>query len=95
MANRKNSPEKGNREANVLLEFRMADPMSDEILDANSQDVIDATIDHAADLALGPALSVNSHTRSIKLRFDVLANDDAEIYERVSKVVAIISARPT
>jgi hypothetical protein len=90
MASRKNSPGKSNREANVLLEFRMVDPMSDEVLDANSQDVIDAAVNHAADLALGPALSVNPHTCSIKLRFDVLANDDAEIYERVSKVVAII-----
>jgi len=90
MASEKSSPETSNREANVLLEFRMVDPMSAEVLDANSEDVMDAVLNHAADLALGPALAVNAHTCSIKLRFDVLAKSDAEIYERVSKIVAII-----
>jgi len=90
MASRKSSPETSTREANVLLEFRMVDPMSAEVLDANSEDVMKAVLDHGSDLALGPALAVNSHTCSIKLRFDVLAKDDAEIYERVSRIVAII-----
>jgi hypothetical protein len=90
VASKKSNSEASSREANVLLEFRMVDPMSAEVLDANSEDVIDAVINHAADLALGPALAVNPHTCSIKLRFDVLAEDDAGIYERVSKVVGII-----
>lgn len=89
MGSRKSSPE-STREANVLLEFRMVDPMSAEVLDANSEDVINAVLNHAADLALGPALAVNPHSCSIKLRFDVLAKDDAEIYGQVSKIVGII-----
>ncbi len=78
------------REANVLLEFRMVDPMSEEVLDANSDDVIEAVEAHAADIALGPVISLNMHSCSIKLRFDVLAANDAEIHKRVGKVIAII-----
>ncbi|HEV7483587.1 MAG TPA: hypothetical protein VGO13_10865 [Solirubrobacterales bacterium] len=79
-----------NREANVLLEFRMVDPMSEEVLDANSDDVIEAVEAHAADIALGPVISLNMHSCSIKLRFDVLAANDADIHKRVGKVIAII-----
>ncbi len=78
------------REANVLLEFRMVEPMSAEILDANSDDVLEAVIGHASDIALGPALALNTGTCSIKLRFDVLAKNDAEIHKQVGKVIAII-----
>jgi hypothetical protein len=90
MATRESSSEKVKREANVLLEFRMVDPMSAEVLDANAEDVIDAAVNHAADLALGPAIAVNPHTCSIKLRFDVLAEDDAAIHGQVSEVLRVI-----
>lgn len=78
------------REANVLIEFEMAEPMSEEVLDANSEDVIEAVEAHAADIALGPVIALNMHSCSIKLRFDVLAKSDAEIHKQIGKVIAII-----
>lgn len=91
MAKSENSnTEKTKREAHVLLEFRMVDPMSAEVLDANSDDVMEAVLNHASEIALGPALAVNARSCSIKLRFDVLSKSDAEIYKQVSQVVAII-----
>jgi FAD/FMN-containing dehydrogenase len=82
--------ETSSREANVLLEFQMVDPMSAEVLDANAEDVIEAVIEHAADTALGPAIAANPHECAIKLRFDVLAEDDAAILQQVSKVIQVI-----
>ena len=78
------------REANVLLELRMVEPMSAEVLDANSDDVMEAVTEHASDIALGPATALNTGTCSIKLRFDVLAKNDAEIHKQVGKVIATI-----
>ena len=78
------------REANVLIEFEMAEPMSEEVLDANSDDVIDAVEAHAADIALGPVIALNLHSCSIKLRFDVVAANDADIHKQIGKVIAII-----
>jgi hypothetical protein len=78
------------REANVLIEFRMTESMSEEVLDANSDDVLGAVEAHAGDIALGPAIALNLHSCSIKLRFDVLAKSDAEIYKQVAKIIAII-----
>jgi hypothetical protein len=68
----------------------MVDPMSAEVLDANAEDVIEAVAEHAADTALGPAIAVNEHDRAIKLRFDVLAEDDAAILQQVSTVIQVI-----
>lgn len=91
MAKSANSHKKDvEREANVLIEFRMTEPMSEEVLDANSDDVLEAVEAHAGNIALGPAIAINMHTCSIKLRFDVLAKSDAEIYKQVAKVIAII-----
>ncbi len=78
------------REANVLLELHMADPMSEDVLDANSDDVMKALLDGASDIALGPAVALNMHTCTIKLRFDVLGNTDAEIHKRIAKVLTVI-----
>ena len=78
------------REANVLLELQMVEPMSAEVLDANSDDVMDAVLGHAAEIALGPAVALNVRTCSIKLRFDVLAKNDAEIHKKIGKVIALI-----
>jgi hypothetical protein len=77
-------------EANVLLEFRMIDPMSAEVLDANAEDVIEAVNEHAADTALGPAIAVSEHDCAIKLRFDVTAEDDPAILQQVSTVIQVI-----
>jgi hypothetical protein len=77
-------------EANVLIEFRMVDAMSEEVLDANSDDVLEAVEAGAADIALGAAIALNLHTCSIKLRFDVLAANDAEVHEKIAQVIAVI-----
>jgi hypothetical protein len=68
----------------------MVDPMSVEVLEANAEDVIEAVIEHGAEIALGPALAVNPHECAIKLRFDILTSDDAAIYREISKVIEII-----
>ena len=81
---------KRDREAHVLLEMVMADPMSEEVLDANSDDVMDALEDHASDLALGPVVALNMATCSIKLRFNVLGTTDAQIHKRIAQVIGII-----
>jgi len=68
----------------------MADPMSEEVLDANSDDVMDALEDHASDLALGPVVALNMTACSIKLRFNVLGTTDAQIHKRIAQIIAII-----
>lgn len=82
--------ETSSREANVVLEFQMVEPMSAEVLEANAEDVIEAVDEHAADTALGSAIAVNSHECAIKLRFDVLAEDDAAIYQQIAEVIQVI-----
>lgn len=81
---------KRDREAHVLLEMVMADPMSEEVLDANSDDVMDALENHGADLALGPVVALNMASCSIKLRFNVLGTTDAEIHKRIAQIITII-----
>jgi len=81
---------KRDREAHVLLEMVMSDPMSEEVLDANSDDVMDAVQNHASDLAIGPVVALNMATCSIKLRFDVLGTTDAAIHKRIAQVIAVI-----
>lgn len=81
---------KRDREAHVLLEMVMADPMSEEVLDANSDDVMDALENHASKLALGPVVALNMATCSIKLRFNVLGTTDAAIHKRIAEIIAII-----
>lgn len=80
------------REVNVVLELRMQDAMSADVLDANSDDVLDAVQKHGAEIALGSTISLNTRTSSILLRFDVLAENDAGIYRKVAEVIEIIEA---
>jgi hypothetical protein len=77
-------------EANVLIEFQMVDPMSEEVLDANSDDVLEAVENGAAKIALGPAIAINLESCAIKLRFDVLAENDACVHQRIAEVIEII-----
>lgn len=83
--------EKGrNSEANVLIELQMVDPMSEEVLDANSDDVLEAVEAGVPEIALGPAIAINLESCSIKLRFDVVAESDAKVHERIAEVIAVI-----
>lgn len=78
------------REANVVLDLRCDDPISEEVLDANSDDVLEAVQQHASDIALGPAIAINEHERAIKLRFDLIAGSAAEIHQQISQILAVI-----
>lgn len=89
MTNRENSRELS-REANVLLELRTREAMSEEALDMSSDELLEAVGDGAAGIALGPAVALNLQASAIKLRFDVLGGTDLEIHERVAGVLAII-----
>lgn len=82
--------EEHQREANVVLELRCNDPVSEEILDANSDDVFEAVEQHAAKIALGPAVAVNELENAIKLRFDLIAESAAEIHQQISEILAVI-----
>ncbi len=77
-------------EANVLLVFQMQDPMSAEVLDQNSDDVLEAVEKHAGDIALGPAIAVNPGECAIKLRFDCIGRSKAAVYKQIAKVLAVI-----
>lgn len=78
------------REANVLLELRMAEPITEEVLDSYSDEVLATLEESAGDVALGPAVALNPHTSTVKLRFDVLGADNAEIHRQVSEVLTLI-----
>lgn len=77
-------------EANVLLELLMHEAMSEEVLDANSDDVLDAVQQHAAHIALGPTISLNLRDCSIRLRFDLIAASESEAYRQVAAVLEAI-----
>lgn len=77
-------------EANVLLQLRMQDAMSSEVLDANSDAVFDAVEKYASDIALGPAISLDFKDCSIELQFDVIAKNSSEVYKQIAAVVKVI-----
>lgn len=74
-------------EANVLIELCPNDPMSLEVLDANSDDVLEAVHEHASDVALGATVSLRQRDNAILLRFDVLASNEAEAYRAIATVL--------
>ena len=78
------------REANVLLELIAPAPMSIGLLDANSDDVLEAVQAHARDIALGPTISLRTADAAILLRFDLLIGSEAEAYHRVGSVMEVI-----
>jgi hypothetical protein len=82
-------PQSG-REMNVLLELRTENAMSEEVLDANSDALLEAVQRHAADIALGPTISLNLDDLAIRLRFDVLAATEAEVHRAIADVLDII-----
>jgi hypothetical protein len=79
------------REANVVLAMVPHNPVSFEVLDANADDVLEAVQNHAADVALGPAVSLQMEVPTILLRFDVIAETYADVYHRVAEVMAAVT----
>jgi hypothetical protein len=79
------------REANVLLELRMAGPVSGEVLAANGEQVIDSLLANPSSGILGPALAVNPLDHAIKLQFDVHAQNEADVFGQVKKAIDIVS----
>lgn len=77
-------------EMNVDLELQELKPVSEDVLDAHSDQVWDAIERSAGDLALGHVVSLDFHKSKILLLFDVLGDDDAEIYEKLAEVIRVI-----
>jgi len=89
--NAKNTPStQPEREANVLLELRTENAMSEEVLDANSDALLQAVQRYAADIALGPTISLNLNDLAIRLRFDALAATEAEVHRVIANVLDVI-----
>lgn len=89
--NANNTPStQSEREANVLLELRTENAMSEEVLDANSDALLEAVQRHAADIALGPTISLNLNDLAIRLRFDALAATEAEVHRVIADVLDVI-----
>ena len=64
--------------------------MSEEVLAANAERVLDAFIADPSNSALGPALSVNPLDGVIKLCFDVQAASDGDVRRQVRRVVIAV-----
>lgn len=80
-----------NLTANVLLEFSIYEATSEEVLDAYCDEVLEAIEANVADIALGPAMTLNPHSSMIKLRFDVLGDSQEELYDQVASVMRTIT----
>lgn len=78
------------RETNVLLELRTQNTMSEEVLDANSDALLEAVQAHGAALALGPTISLNVRDLAIRLRFDVIASTEADVHRAIADILQII-----
>jgi hypothetical protein len=78
------------REVNVLLELLAKAPMSVEVLDANSDDVLEVVQQHARDIALGPTISLRTADAAILLRFDLRARSESEAYRQLAAVMELI-----
>ena len=89
--NTKNTPNASvEREANVLLELRVEHAMSEEVLDANSDALLEAVQAHGSEIALGPTISLNLRDLAIRLRFDVIAPTEAQVHRAIADVLQII-----
>lgn len=78
------------REANVLLELRIEHAMSEEVLDANSDALLEAVQKYGSDIALGPTISLNLRDLAIRLRFDVMAPTEAQVHRAIADVLQLI-----
>lgn len=87
---KKTSQDASEREANVLLELRVENAVSEEVLDANSDAILDAVQSYGAGIALGPTISLNLRNLAIRLRFDVIASTEAQVHRTIADVLQII-----
>jgi hypothetical protein len=77
-------------EMNIDLDLREPEPVDEETLYLHSDAVADALEEKAGDVALGLAISLGIQDSTIGLRFDLLGDEDAEIYEKLAEVIRII-----
>jgi hypothetical protein len=77
-------------EMNVELEFQEPEPVSEAVLDTHSDEVFDAVERTASELALGHVVSFDPRRNRVLLRFDVLGDDDAQIYEKIAEVIRLV-----
>lgn len=73
-----------------MLDVRLGGPLSEAEVDAHSESVLEAIERHAADIALGPVLTLDFDQPAVNVRFIVEAASYAELHERVSQVVAVV-----
>jgi hypothetical protein len=77
-------------EMNVELELQEPEPVSEDVLDAHADLAGDAIERSAAHLALGHVVSFDIRQCRVLLRFDLLGDSDAEIYEKLAEVIRVI-----
>ncbi len=77
-------------EMNVALELQEPERVVEHVLDAHADEVSDAIERSAAELALGHVISFDVGQSRVLLRFDVLGDSDAEIYEKLAEIVRVI-----
>jgi hypothetical protein len=73
-------------EFDVTLVASANGDMSDETLEAHADELLEAVLTHAADVALGAGVAVNFATRSLELDFTVVADSLADAHDRVAEV---------
>jgi hypothetical protein len=77
-------------EMNIELELQEPEPVPEDVLDAHADEAADAIERNAADLALGHTVSFDVTQSRVLLRFDLLGDTDAEIYEKLAEVIRVI-----
>ena len=77
-------------EVNVDLDLREPTPVDERTLDLHSDEVTDALNREAADIALGLVITLDVTNSTIGLCFDVLGDDDAEIFGKIAEVVKVV-----
>lgn len=78
------------RDVNVLLEFSFGASIQLDELDQSSDEVLDAVVEFASEIALGPTVALHLPDAAIRLRFDLVAQNDAIAYRKISEIVEVI-----
>jgi hypothetical protein len=77
-------------EMNVDLDLREPAHVDEDTLDRHAEELADVLEENAADLALGLVITLGVQDCTIGLCFDLLGDEDAEIYEKLAEVIQII-----